>query len=74
MVNWSNVLSDFTGRRAVVKFASGELSRDNLLKVFSAGKNREANTEVRQLVRSRGAQNARRIAREALKRRGITVD
>jgi hypothetical protein len=68
MVNWTNVLSNKVGRNAVVKFATGELSRDNLLKTFSG---KPEASDVRQLVRTKGAQESRRIARKALRRRNL---
>lgn len=68
MVNWNDVLSNKVGKSAVVKFATGSLSRDNLLKVFSG---KPEATEMRQLVRNKGAQYARRVARKALRRRNL---
>lgn len=71
MVNWTNVLSQEVGQCAVKAFVVGELSRDNFLKVFSVGKDREINSQIRNLVRNRGVREARQVARKALRRRDL---
>ncbi len=71
MVNWTNILDKPVGRSAIQKFALGDLNCEEVQQVFRAGKNREASGQVRGLIRDKGTQTARRIARKALKRRGL---
>lgn len=68
MINWTEVLS--TNQDAVTRFASGSLSRDGFLSQF---RGTDVTGQVRRLVRSRGAASARKSARAALRRRGISV-
>ncbi len=72
MVQWANVLKNQTGKKAITKFATGELNCEEVQKVFR-NKDREVSGEVRSLIRTKGTAEARRIARKALRRRGIKV-
>ena len=71
MVNWTNVLSHKVGQVAIEKFALGEMNCEDVQEVFRAGKDREASGDVRRLIRNKGTQYARRIARKALRRRNL---
>ena len=71
MVNWTKVLDRKTGQEAIKKFAMGEYNCEKVQQVFRAGQDREASGDVRRLIRTRGTQLARRIAKKALKRRGL---
>ena len=63
MTDWKLIFR--TNRNAVWQFANGGSGR-NLFKAFA---NTDAAGEVRDLVRSRGTDNARRLARKAVSRR-----
>lgn len=67
-VNWSKVLKDGYTQDVVLRFANNELSRDDFLWVIAGN---EGSGQVRKMVRSNGAQLARRIARKALRRRNL---
>ena len=71
MVKWEKVLNKTVGCCAVQKFVEGSLSGFNLQKVFAACTDSEVSGQVRNLVRSKGAKEARRIAKKALKRRNL---
>jgi glutaredoxin 2 len=70
MTNWNKVLSHPTGQSAIKKFALGEYSCEDVQQVFR-NKDREASGDVRRLIRNKGTQYARRIARKALRRRNL---
>jgi hypothetical protein len=71
MVNWTNVLSHKVGKEAVKRFALGEYNCEKIQQIFRAGQDREASGDVRRLIRTRGTQEARRIAKKALRRRNL---
>lgn len=71
MTNWNAVLRTTIGKNTIRKFAMGELSGENTLKVFRGSKDKEVASEVSQLIRKRGTQLARRISRKALRRRNL---
>lgn len=65
VVNWNAVVSE-AGLDAVELFASGQLSGRQLTDLVAYS---PAAGEVRKLLRSRGVQQARTLARKALARR-----
>jgi len=70
MIKWNEIIGDGkTGRKSntVFLFATNKLTRDEFLKEMSGIPG------VRNLVRNRGVNEARNIARKALRRRGVTV-
>lgn len=71
MVNWSNILSEPVGQNAIRMFANGDLSCEEVQKIFRAGQDRAVSGQVRSLIRNRGTANARQIARKALRRRNL---
>ena len=66
MVDWNKVI-DVAGENTVVEFAAGELPGNLLTELVSFT---SASGEVRNLLRNRGVQEARRLARKAMTRRG----
>jgi len=68
VTNWEAVLSNRNRRRDVVQFATGELSGTELQYRFEGS---NVSSEVRSLVRTRGVQDARKVARKALRRRNL---
>lgn len=71
MVNWTDVLSNRTRLNNVRRFAEGELTGQQLVEKMN---NTEVISEVRYLLRRHGVTYARRLARKALRRRGVTVN
>ena len=67
LVNWDLIVGVM--QTELVQFASGQLSSHNLYKIAVG---RGIGPEVRQLVRP-GADRARKIAKEALRRRSVVV-
>jgi hypothetical protein len=70
MVKWQNVLAVDQTINSVQDFAVGNISKDQFLRNFS-GTN--VYPELRKLVRERGANGVRTLARRALRRRGVSV-
>jgi len=70
MTQWNKVLSNQVGQDAIRMFAKGDLSCENVQKVFR-NNDKEASGEVRSLIRTKGTADARKIARKALQRRGL---
>ena len=71
MTKWENVLeTGSVGVEALKNFAEGNLNCEQIQVVF---RNRypEASATVRNLIRTKGTQEARKLARTALKRRGL---
>lgn len=66
MVNWTKLIS--TDQDAVVDFATHNSSAEEFQHRFSGRQN-----PARCAVRNHGALYARRLARKALRRRGISV-
>lgn len=64
MVSWSDLIE--SNKKAVVKFATGCLSGDDFQREFSGNPN-----PARCAVRNNGVTYARRLARKALRRRGL---
>jgi hypothetical protein len=64
MVNWSDLID--TNKKVVVKFATGCLSGEDFQREFSGNPN-----PARCAVRDHGVTYARRLARKALRRRGL---
>ena len=71
MVNWGKILEQSIGVSAISMFADGRLNCEEVQQVFRAQKDRKMSGEIRNLIRTKGTAEARRIARKALKRRGI---
>jgi len=71
MMNWTNVLSNQKQRTAIKKFATGSLSGTELQKTFRTVKDKEVSKEVCGFVRKRDVQDARKVARKALRRRNL---
>lgn len=69
MTDW-NLIINKAGRDNTRLFATGKLSATNFYNVV---KNGEAGGEVRGLLRNRKHLYARRLARKALRRRGVNV-
>ena len=68
-VDWDNIIN--TGSKAYVKlFAIGEVSGRDFYRGFAGDR---ASGQVRSLLRNHGVVYARRLARKALRRRGVKV-
>ncbi len=67
MTNW-NVVFETGEFNALTEFANGQLSCENVQKVFR-NQYPEASAELRNLIRTKGTAYARRLTRKALKRR-----
>lgn len=59
-INWENAITN--NEYWVIEFAKNKLSRDDAMYCVP---------ELRKPIRNRGVQEVRRIARKALKRRGL---
>lgn len=70
-VNWNNIL-DGMDNKDVCKFATGSLSGRDFYETAICKFN-GVSADVRNLLRTRGVQEARVLAKKALKRRGILV-
>ena len=70
MVNWTEVIRDLP---EVEDFARGELSGRELYSTAIDWANMETRSAVRNLLRNRGVEESRRLARKALRRRGVKV-
>jgi len=66
-MNWSELIQK--NKQAVVGFAKGEVSGRDFYNTYFRGTPNEA----RQLVRERGVNESRVLARKALRRRGFSV-
>ena len=66
MINWTKLIS--SDQKAVVKFATGNLSSQAFQQTFTGPEN-----PARFAVRNHGTLYARRLARKALRRRGVEV-
>ena len=71
MINWGNILQNPVGCAAIQKFANGELNCEEVQKVFRAGKDRDTSGQIRSLIRNKGTAQARKAARQALRRRNL---
>ena len=69
MTDWSSLLSSQRKQNVVKRFATGELSGKQF---YSSFKNTNLGGTVRNLFRTHGVVNSRRLARKALVRRGVT--
>jgi len=65
MTNWNAIIEE-VGKDNLVNFVKGELSGSHL---YDLARGTEVSGQVRNLVRTGGVQRARKIAREALRRR-----
>lgn len=73
MVNWSKVFSSHVNaKNDLTEFATGKISGGEIQKRFSPNRIGEC-VGIRDFVRTRGVTEARRIARKALRRRGVAV-
>ena len=71
MTKWDNVLeTGSVGVDALRNFAEGKLSCEGVQVVFRK-RYPEASATVRNLIRDRGTHEARKLAKTALKRRGL---
>ena len=66
MINWSNLIAK--NPSAVSNFATGYLSSNEFQREFSGNPN-----HARCAIRNHGTQYARRLARKALRRRGMLI-
>lgn len=66
-MNWTRLINK--NKQAVVNFAKGEVSGRDFYNTYFRGTPNEA----RQLVRERGVDESRTLARKALRRRGFSV-
>lgn len=64
MIKWDSLIN--RGENAVKAFAVGSISGDDFSRYFSGNPN-----PARQAVRTHGTTYSRRLARKALKRRGL---
>ena len=71
MINWTKILSKATNVKAVTNFAEGKTSGSEFYAKFSKT---PAGGVVRYLLRTHGVTYSRRLARKALRRRGVTVN
>ena len=67
MTDWTQMVD--SNLTAVTLFAEGNLSKDAFREAFSNG----VDNPARQVVTKHGAKYARRLARKALRRRGVSV-
>lgn len=70
MVNWTNLISNLP---EVEDFARGEMSGRELYAAAQDYCDLEERGMIRSLLRNRGVDESRRLARKALRRRGISV-
>lgn len=70
MVNWGLITENKNESQNLRRFAQNELSGDEF---YSLYKNTDKAGVVRNLLRNNGVVYARRLARRALNRRGISV-
>jgi hypothetical protein len=68
--NWSAMLSTRKSQKTLYNFAVGKASVSETTKAFAFSK---CAGEFRQLVRTHGATYSRRLARKALRYRGLSV-
>lgn len=66
MVNWSKIAQSNGSVISLLQFANGQLSGRQF---YELHKNTETGGEVRNLLRTRGVNKARELARKAAKRR-----
>jgi|TARA_Y100000401_G_scaffold47310_1_gene36465 hypothetical protein len=66
--DWGLLLSTRKNQRTMTKFATGALSASDTTRAFA---HTDYAGEFRRLIRSNGTQYARRLARKALRYRGI---
>ena len=71
MINWTQLLSKTTNVKAVTKFAEGKTSGTEFYSSFAGTK---SGGTARYLLREHGVTYARRLARKALRRRGVSVN
>jgi hypothetical protein len=64
MVNWTSLINK--NKNVVLNFAQGNVSSTDFQRSFSGNPN-----PARSVVRNHGTQYARRLARKALRRRGL---
>ncbi len=70
MIDWTSLLSTQKNVKKVKKFATGNTTGREFYSQFS---NTSAGGEARTLLRTHGVTYGRRLARKALKRRGLTT-
>jgi hypothetical protein len=70
MVNWKKLSGNFD-KYVLAAFAGGEISGRTF---YSWHKNTVTGGEARNLIRDRGVTYARRLARKALRRRGVDIN
>ena len=66
--DWGLLLSTRKNQRTMTKFATGALSASDATRAFA---HTDYACEFRKLIRANGTQYARRLARKALRYRGI---
>lgn len=69
MINWNEILADNTSRNVVRRFAVGHFSGKATSRRLTNG----AKTEFNKVVRCRGVDYTRELARKALRRRNVLV-
>ena len=70
MTNWSCLFTNVDKRKSLKLFASGEKSGRWYYDQYACG---DLGGTVRNLLRDKGVEKARKLAKRALRRRGITV-
>jgi len=70
MTNWNCLVTNSYKRRSLKLFASGEKSGRWYYDKYACG---DLGGTVRNLLRDKGVEKARKLAKRALRRRGITV-
>lgn len=70
MVNWKKISGSFD-KYVLAAFAAGDISGRTF---YGWHVNTETGGEARNLLRNRGVTYARRLARKALRRRGVDVN
>lgn len=68
MTNWNQIVNDL-GESTVQEFARGLLSGESLYETALDYGSQETRSQVRSLLRNRGVQEARQLARKAVSRR-----
>ena len=70
MINWNQLFNTPNSTSVLVEFASGTISERMVTNYFRFGANA---SEFRKLVRTHGAEKARALCRNALRRRNMLV-
>lgn len=66
MIDWTTLISK--DKRSVINFANGNLSGGDFQQIFSGNPN-----PARGILRNHGVTYGRRLARKALRRRGVSI-